>query len=128
MNTKYVITKEIMAIMIFPLIYFLTEIFISFIVSNVCKVIQMPEKPIKSEQSASFNGVKTGVSESIIIPFETSTVPHNMAVKTSFLNGENAIISSHITEKKTMYPPIIIDDIADSLTDVVNGFLTSSTI
>ena len=58
-------------------------------------------------------------------PFDISLIPHTSDVNISFLNGENAVISSHITEKKTIYTLIFKTDEAVSLTDAVNTFLTS---
>ena len=52
---------------------------------------------------------------------EISSIPHIIAVHISFLNGENAVTSSQITEKKTMYIVIFIKDCEDSLTDNVNA-------
>lgn len=85
-----------------------------------------PENAIIKEQSASFNGVANGVIESIITPFDISNKPHKKAVIISFLKGEKTNNNSHITEKKTIYPPITIDVVADSLTERVNGLLTFS--
>lgn len=61
-----------------------------------------PERLINAEIKASFIGDGILVRETIIIPFDISKNPHNIAVHMSFLKGENAEISSHITEKKTM--------------------------
>lgn len=40
----------------------------------------------------------------------------------SFLKGENAEISSHITEKNTIYTVIFINETEDSLTEEVKEF------
>ena len=125
-KTTYEIKNEIIAIVNFPFIYFLTEILISLIISNDWSVMHIPEKAIMKEQSASFKGVARGVIESIITPFDISNKPHKNAVIASDLKGEKTSKSSQITEKKTMYPPIITEVIAASLTESVKGFLTET--
>ena len=88
--------------------------------------MHIPEKAIIKEQNASFKCAGIVVIESIIAPFEISNIPHKKAVITSFLKGEKTNNNSHITEKNTIYPPIITDVVADSLTESVNGFLIVS--
>lgn len=56
-------------------------------------------------------------------PFDISLIPQIIDVTTSFLNGENAVISSHITEKNTIYTVIFTIADAVSLTEVVNELL-----
>lgn len=102
--------------------YLFIEIFNSLTISNVWRVIHIPENDTIKEHSANLIGDGIVVIESIITPFDISKKPQSKAVNVSLLKGENTIKSSQITEKNTMYPPIITEVIADSLTEAVKGF------
>lgn len=103
--------------------YFFIEIPVSYNISAVWSVIQSPERLIIAEINDNFNGEETDEIESIIQPFDISQRPHISDVNMSFLNGENAVMSSHITEKNTIYTLIFTIDDAVSLTEAVNALL-----
>lgn len=119
LNIRYVSVKEIIAILSLLSTYFFIDIFSSDIISAVWSVIHSPDKLINAEIKASFIGEGIPVRETIIIPFDISKKPHSIAVHMSFLKGENAEISSHITEKNTIYTVIFINETEDSLTEEV---------